>query len=91
MAGDRAKSFGLVPVNVIELIVRAEFPVLVKTTFWAGLVVPVNLLPKFRSTGTSFTVPEETVIMTAAVLLVSLTDVAVRVIVPPEGTLPGAV
>ena len=91
VAGDRAKSFGLVPVNMIELIVRVEFPVLVKTTFWAGLVVPVNLNPKFRSTGTSFTVPEETVIVTAADFVESLTDAAVKVIAPPAGTLPGAV
>ncbi len=88
--GVRRKSRELAPAMATELIVSAELPVLVKTTVCAGLVVPLTQLPKFRAAGTSFTVPEETMTVTAADLLGSVTELAVRVIAP-AGTPLGAV
>jgi len=85
------KSPGLVPVIVMLLMVSAELPVLVRIVVWAGLGWPKSLKPKSRSSGTSFTLPEETVIVTAADLAESDAEVAVSVTLGGDGTLGGAV
>ncbi len=89
--GLREKSLGLVPVMVMLLMVSAEVPVLVRVAVWAVLLRPMSWLPNSRSTGTSFTVPDETVIVTAFDLVESDADVAVSVTVGLDGTLAGAV
>jgi hypothetical protein len=89
--GLREKSPGLVPVMVMLLMVSAELPVLVRVVLWAVLLLPTNTLPKSRSAGTSLTVPDETVIVTAADLVESDAEVAVSVTVGLDGTLAGAV
>jgi hypothetical protein len=71
--------------------VSAELPVLVRVVLWAVLLLPTNTLPKSRSAGTSLTVPDETVIVTAADLVESDAEVAVSVTVGLDGTLAGAV
>jgi len=86
-----AKSVGLVPVMVIPLTVNAELPVFVKVAIFAGLVDPTLRAPKSKFRGTSFTEPEETVIVAARDFVESEIEVAVRVTAPPEGTLFGAV
>ena len=76
---------------VTLLMVSAELPVLVRVAVWAVLVRPTNTKPKSRLAGTSFTVPEEIVIVTASDLVESDAEVAVSVAVGLDGTLGGAV
>jgi hypothetical protein len=76
---------------VMLLMVSAELPVLVRIVVWAGLLRPVSSDPKSRSSGTSFTLPEETVIVSASDLLESDAEVAVSVTLGLDGTLAGAV
>jgi hypothetical protein len=89
--GLREKSPGLVPVMVMLLMVSAELPVLVRIVVWAVLLWPMTPKPKSRSSGTSFTLPEETVIVTRSDLAESDVEVAVSVTLGLDGTLAGAV
>jgi hypothetical protein len=86
-----AKSPGLVPVKVTWFTVRADVPVLVSTMVCGWLTLFTNLEPKSKFIGTSSTVPFDTVMVAAAALVLSETDVAVRVTGPFAGTEAGAV
>ena len=50
------KSPALAPVMVIPLIVKLVVPTLVSVTVFAGLVVPMTTVPKFKLVGNSFAV-----------------------------------
>jgi Na+-transporting NADH:ubiquinone oxidoreductase subunit NqrE len=51
-----AKSPALVPVMAIPVMLMAVVPTLVSVTVFAGLVVPMATVPKFRLVGKSFAV-----------------------------------
>jgi hypothetical protein len=85
------KSFGLAPLIVIPLMVSAEPPVFVKAVVFGRLVELTKRIPKSMFTGTSFTVPEETVTVAATDFVESEIATAVSVTAPPDGTLLGAV
>lgn len=89
--GAIANSDALVPPKVNPLMARAELPVLVSVIVLAALVEPTGTPPKLKLCGTSFTVPDETVILAVTDFVESETAVAVSVTAPPEGTVPGAV
>ncbi len=76
------------------VMLSAELPVLVrvvvKVRVGGGTVGVIFNVPKFRLPGMSLTVPGVSVMLAVAVLVVSVTDVAVRVTVGLVGTVAGA-
>jgi hypothetical protein len=84
------KSPELVPVVLILVMLSVVPPVLVSVVVWGLLVRPTCTVPKLRLDGTSFTVPTVRVKVTLAILVVSSTEVAVRVTIGLAGTVAGA-
>src|SRR5262249_14209634 len=87
-------SVGAVPPIVMPLIVRVECPVFVSVAVWGGGIQQRPLLltlMKFRSAGTSFTLPVVSMTVALAVLVGSEADVAVTVTVGSAGRALGAV
>jgi len=86
-----AKSPGLAPAKVIVLIVKADVPVLVRTTMCEGLVELTNRLPKSMLAGSNITEPDEIAMDAKTNFVLSDTEVAVNVTGPFAGTDAGAV
>ncbi len=85
------KSPGSAPVIVMPLTFSVPAPALVSVVVRGDLLVPTCVVGNDRFAGTSFTVPTVRVMVAPDVLLVSVTEVAVRVTEELVGTVAGAV
>ena len=84
-------AFGVSPVIVLAVMLKAELPVFVKVV--GNILVFLNFrfsVPKFKFAGMILTVPAVRVMVTLASLVGSATEVAVRVTDALAGTVAGA-